>query len=270
MFVSLSAFAEEAAAKIIKAEGTVTAESDSCDSRALARGADVFAKDSVKTAADSFATLRFSDGTVIDLAASSSMKIRDYAFNDAKPEGDKFSSELLQGGFRAITGTIGKRSPSEFTSKARLTTLTVRGTGFAAGVTGVAPVACGPVQTQGSPLDNVTISVLLDSVDVKLNNMKYPLMAGSNAQTFDLTRGKVSVLKPVADFKGRGYVFQGTMNDFVKSVKALPPLTPATTAPVVSNEPPAPAGATGGGAASQSPCGTLNAVEGALPPSSKP
>lgn len=265
MFVSLSALAADPAGKVIKVTGSVIAEDASCAKRDLARGADVFAADTITTAKDAFTTLRFTDGSVFDMASASSLKISEYNFHPDKPKEDKLSSELVQGGFRAITGTIGERSPESISAKARLTTLTVRGTGFAAGVAGQAQ-ACGIPLPESSMNDPVAISVIQGSIDVQNAKKVYPLAANSPMQTVEVQNGQVQVLKAVVDFAKWGNIrFPTTMAKFTQEVTALP-----TMAPPPPKTAPQTQGGSAGGTSTESPCGTLNTVKQALPASAQP
>lgn len=266
MFVSLSALADDAAAKVIKVTGAVSAEDASCAKRDLSRGSDIFKSDTITTAKDAFATLRFTDGTVLDMASASSLKISEYNYQAATPKQDKFQSELIQGGFRAITGTIGKRSPDEFSSKARLTTLTVRGSGFACGVNGT-PIGCGIPLPEKNRNDPVFISVLQGGIDVTANNKTVPLDANTSKQSFQMANGEIQVTAAVLDFPKLGIRFPTPMKLFITEAKNVSTEVPLTTPPG-PNQPPT-GGAPSGGE-NTSPCGTLNAVQQALPASSKP
>jgi len=134
MLTASIVFAAEPVAKVIKVTGDVYAVPGEGDKRVLSRGADVYEKDSVVTSALGLVSLRFNDGTLIELAPETEYAIHTYAYNEAKPKDDKFESEIIKGGFRAITGKIGDRNPTAFSATARMTTLSIRGTAFYYGI----------------------------------------------------------------------------------------------------------------------------------------
>lgn len=125
---SAYAMAVESAGKIIASNGQVQAVNAAGESRSLKRGDVFFVMDTVTTADKSTVSLQFSDGTLLELKEKSSFKIAAYKFDKNNPADDSYFAELVKGGFRTITGALGKRSPDEFEIKARMTTLTVRGT----------------------------------------------------------------------------------------------------------------------------------------------
>lgn len=283
--LSFSALAQDIAAKVIKSKGSVTAISESTGSRALQRGSDVFPNEAVHTGEDAYVTLRFTDGTVFDLAASSTVKINDYLYAKDKPGNDKFSSELIEGGFRAITGSIGIRSPKSFKTKVRMTTLTVRGTGFACGVggqrfaqcadisivpqDGSAPPlqknnksdACDYLKTDNNPTDPVVISVIQGGIFVDYQDEEYPLEEDSDQKTIRVTKGDVDISPDVPSFNKLGFDFPSDMSDFIKEVAALPPQSTPSDTPTYR---PTGGGGAGSPPAGSEPCGVCDAVKGAL------
>jgi hypothetical protein len=81
----------------------------------------------VSTGTASSLVLKFDDGQVAALTSSSRMTITAYQYNPQAGTGNVLLS-LLDGGMRAITGLIGRRSPDRVTYPAATATIGIRGT----------------------------------------------------------------------------------------------------------------------------------------------
>lgn len=241
--------ADDSVAKVIKVEGEANALNAKNEARALTRGADIFPQDTIVTTPTGFATIRFSDGTVIDLAAGSKYVIHDYHFDEKDPQKDKFSSQIVEGGFRAITGTIGQRSPTAFEAKAHLTTLTVRGTYFYM----MTPECPHTPDTKPMPCFDVTEFTINGKTAINYNGKEYVTGEGQPNTTFNLTNGNVTLSNKIPSKLPVKY--SSSTTDFHSQIMAAP-ISPSTG-------PKNPSG--GGGGGGQDPCGTLNAVGNALP-----
>ena len=93
----------------------------------MRQGDEVAQGDTVITGANSSAVLKFDDGQVVALTANSRMTITAYQYNPATESGNVLLS-LVTGGMRAITGLIGRRSPSQVAYRAATATIGIRGT----------------------------------------------------------------------------------------------------------------------------------------------
>jgi len=107
--------------------GTVSAQSGTTPARAVRQGDIVRQGETVSTGAASAAVLRFDDGQVVALGANSRMAITTYEYNPQSSTGSILLS-LLDGGMRAVTGLIGRRSPSQVAYRAATATIGIRGT----------------------------------------------------------------------------------------------------------------------------------------------
>jgi hypothetical protein len=255
MFAAISAFADDSVAKVIKSQGDVSVSNAKNELRPLTRGSDIFPQDTVMTSANGFVTLRFTDGTVIDLAANSKYAVHDYHFSPDQPKDDKFSSEIVEGGFRAISGTIATRSPTAFSAKARLTTLTVRGTYFYL-MTPTCPAgAC----------DDVVEFTLEGTTALNYKGEEFLTGPSVPNTTFNVRNGQPILTNKIpttlpATYSSSARDFQRDARENISRPDAAPP--PGGTPPQSGN----PSGSAGGGGGTSSdPCGTLNAVGGALP-----
>ena len=139
------AFAAHAqvAAKITHITGTVIETDAAGRSRVLATDSSVVAGARLSTAADSYAHLQFTDGTDLYLRANTEYVVEKYRFEQGKAAEDGFVARLLKGGFRMITGALGRRSPSAVGISANTATIGIRGTDFGVRLCG-APCAAEP------------------------------------------------------------------------------------------------------------------------------
>ncbi len=117
--------------------GSVTAERT--PPAALARGDAVLVDDDIVTGAASRAQLLMIDGARIAVRPSSRISIAEYLYSEpaAAPAAtitvsdDKSVIGLVKGGFRTITGAIGKDNPANYEVRTAVGVLGIRGTDFA-------------------------------------------------------------------------------------------------------------------------------------------
>ena len=107
--------------------GTAQVQTGSAAPRLLRQGDEIQQGDTVMTGPASAAVLKFDDGQVAALTANSRMTITAYQYNPESGGGNILLS-LIGGGMRAITGLIGKRSPSQVAYRAATATIGIRGT----------------------------------------------------------------------------------------------------------------------------------------------
>lgn len=99
--------------------------------KVMAAKADVQLGDMLVTASDSYAQVVMNDGTKMILRPNSNLKIEGYQFNPQNPEKDNAVFRLLKGGFRTVTGLIGKRgNPDAYKLRSAGATIGIRGTDF--------------------------------------------------------------------------------------------------------------------------------------------
>ena len=130
--------AAQDAGTVTFATGTVTAERESAV--ALTRGDTVLAGDTVVTGDASRAQLAMIDDARIAIRPNSRIHVAEYAYvppgNAAGPavvtsDGNSSVLNLVKGGFRTITGAIGKEDPSDYEVRTAVGVLGIRGTDFA-------------------------------------------------------------------------------------------------------------------------------------------
>ncbi|MGI9271095.1 MAG: FecR family protein [Woeseiaceae bacterium] len=133
--VTGTAHAQEAGS-VTFASGDVSAERQ--PAVALAKGDAVFSSDAVVTGSASRAQLTMSDGAKIAIRPDSRIVIDEYVFAAANSAGTAVSTSddssvisLVKGGFRSITGAIGKDNPQNYEVRTAVGVLGIRGTNFA-------------------------------------------------------------------------------------------------------------------------------------------
>jgi len=120
--------AQELAGKVDLATGTVTATGVDGQTRELSKGSEVFAGDTIETAAKSICALRMVDDAKMILRENSVIVLEEYSFEGT--EDDSSVVELVKGGFRGLTGLIGKNNPESYKVKSDVSVLGIRGTEY--------------------------------------------------------------------------------------------------------------------------------------------
>ena len=123
----LQATEDDAVARVISASGDVTAMAGE-DIRVLARGDGVYVGDIVTTGPNGFAQLRFIDSAIVALKADTAFEISEYVFDQS--DDDRATMNLIQGGFRTITGRIGKANRDAYRVVTPYATIGIRGTDY--------------------------------------------------------------------------------------------------------------------------------------------
>lgn len=119
--------AAERVASVEYSKGAVSALDPQGSPRLIARGSELFTGDLIETASQSFAIVKFDDGTLMTLRPGTQFRIDDF-----KPQQSSGQAlfRLLKGGFRVLTGFISKSSDGVFRVDTPVATIGVRGTEF--------------------------------------------------------------------------------------------------------------------------------------------
>ena len=131
VFGGAAVAAEKAAGIVIIASGEFYAVAPDGSQRPLKRRSEYFAGEVLKTGKDSTAQIRFSDGAIVSLRPETEFRVDEYRYQN-DDGADKSISTLLKGGFRTITGTIGKEGPEQYKVNTPVATIGVRGTHYEA------------------------------------------------------------------------------------------------------------------------------------------
>jgi len=118
--------------KVVIARGDVYALDGNEQRRALQRRSDVFEGDTIVTGADGSLQIRFKDNAILALRAESQLKITEYHGTDADNDRERVLMDLLAGGFRTITGSIGKTDQDAYQVRTPNASIGIRGTHYEA------------------------------------------------------------------------------------------------------------------------------------------
>lgn len=143
---AVSAAPPAAQVTLLTGQGTATAPGGTI--RILAKGADVFARELISSGPSTYLNLKFRDGSFIMLRPNSRMQIEAFAYETpeipaaqpaaapAEPaimpraQTQQAYFSLLKGGFRAVTGLIGKANKEEYRFNTPIATIGIRGTDY--------------------------------------------------------------------------------------------------------------------------------------------
>jgi hypothetical protein len=94
-------------------------------------GTRILTGDTVVTGARSYVRMEMTDGGEMVLRPDSQMKLENYAFNPDRGGDDNMVLRMLKGGFRTVTGLIGKRGNRDaYQLRTSTATIGIRGTQF--------------------------------------------------------------------------------------------------------------------------------------------
>src|SRR5512145_2003867 len=131
LLVSTVAQAVETAGAVGYMSGTLVAQRADGTVKVLARKSEILPGDMLITAKDSYAQVKMNDGSQMTLRPNSNLRIEAFQFNKDKPAADNMALRLLKGGFRTVTGMIGKRGNADaYKLRAASATIGIRGTDF--------------------------------------------------------------------------------------------------------------------------------------------
>ena len=122
---------DEAAGSVRYMSGTLVAQKADGTLRVLRPKSEVRPGELLVTGEKSYAQVTMNDGTKMTLRPQSNLKIEAYQFKSEEPKADNAVFRLLKGGFRTVTGLIGKRgNPDAYSLRAAGATIGIRGTDF--------------------------------------------------------------------------------------------------------------------------------------------
>ncbi len=131
LIASLGAFAADTAGTIRYMSGTLVAQRTDGTVRVLTPKSTVQPGDLLVTGKKSYAQVVMNDGTKMTMRPDSNLKIEAYQFKQSAPQADNAVFRLLKGGFRTVTGLIGKRGNKDaYKLRASGATIGIRGTDF--------------------------------------------------------------------------------------------------------------------------------------------
>jgi hypothetical protein len=131
--ILLGAAAAAAAApvgEVTHVSGALAARKPDGSSKILAPQSKVDAGDLLLTAQDTYARVKFIDGSEITLRPSTQLRVDAYNYDEKNAQQDNALFSLLRGGLRTITGLVGKRTPRSYEMRTTTATIGIRGTHF--------------------------------------------------------------------------------------------------------------------------------------------
>lgn len=129
LFLSQGAFALELAGVVERLQGSAQIISGSSQ-KAVEIKSEVYQGDQITTARDAEILLRMTDGTVLAIRPNSNLIVSEYRFDNKNSDNDNILIRLVKGGFRTVTGAIGKKNPQKVKFNTPTATIGIRGTDF--------------------------------------------------------------------------------------------------------------------------------------------
>lgn len=117
--------------KVVWVKGMFKAMMPNKEERILQKDSIIYLKDTLTTDDKSQAQIVYTDKTLITFRAATTFFIEKYEFNPgSKKIVGKYIMNLIQGGFRTITGLIAKQTPDNYRVNTTVATIGVRGTDY--------------------------------------------------------------------------------------------------------------------------------------------
>jgi hypothetical protein len=109
LIFSSVAFAATEVGKVTHLSGPILAKKADGTTRVLSINSAVEQGDTLVTEKKTYARIKFTDNSEINMRPGTQLRVAQYNFDPAKPTEDKAVYNLAKGGMRAVTGLIGKR-----------------------------------------------------------------------------------------------------------------------------------------------------------------
>lgn len=136
MLATGASAAEEIAGRVLLALGSPVAVDAQGNARALRRGIEVRAGDTLRTGAGDRLQVRFTDGARLAMRPDSEISVDEYSFTEtAPPATTRVTMSLNRGGFRTITGAVAQRNRAAYRVSTPFAVIGVRGTDWSAVIT---------------------------------------------------------------------------------------------------------------------------------------
>lgn len=131
MLIASGVQADEIAGKVGYMSGSLVAKRADGSIKIMGPKSEVLPGDMLETSKDSYAQVLLNDGSRMTIRPQSNIKIESFRFNKQSPQEDNAVMRLMKGGFRTVSGLIGKRgNPDAYQLRAATATIGVRGTDF--------------------------------------------------------------------------------------------------------------------------------------------
>lgn len=120
----------QASAKLVSAQGVVSAVSGVGAHRRVVAGGSLYPGDTLETGPGSWAVLAFRDDSRMTMGSASRFRVDSFVFDEQNPKEGRFLVSLLRGTMRAFTGLIGKANNRNVSFSTATATIGIRGTGL--------------------------------------------------------------------------------------------------------------------------------------------
>lgn len=127
LLVPASVLAAGEAGVVLVSTGGVKAVGSDGKARVLNRRSTVYSGDQLVTGSGARAQVKFSDGAIVGLKPNTALRIDQYSYKPGSAESQSFMS-LLKGGFRTVSGAIGKAGGGDYKVSTPVATIGIRGT----------------------------------------------------------------------------------------------------------------------------------------------
>lgn len=175
-----------AAGEITLLTGRATSATPDGNIRNLNKGDPVFSREFISTGSNSFVNIKFTDGSAILIKPNSRFHIEQFAYPAAEKKSKRSAPSantapprvlasraffsLLKGGFRAVSGLIGKSDRNEYRVSTPVATIGIRGTDYEAILCDDAcasdPMIMEKVGVTSRPQDGLVASVITGGIGV--------------------------------------------------------------------------------------------------------
>ena len=98
--------------------------------RLLANRSSISPGETLATQGDTYARVKFNDGTEVVLRPNTQFKIEAYVYDEKEPAKDNIIFGLLKGGLRSVSGLMSKRNRDKIQYTTATATVGIRGTHF--------------------------------------------------------------------------------------------------------------------------------------------
>jgi len=238
---STASFAEEAAiARVIVSSGDFTAVQPDGKERVLKRRSAIFEGDTLVTAENGRAQIRFKDGALIDIQAASQLRLDEYHYEGKVDGTEKNTMSLIKGGFRTISGIVGKKNKKNYKVNTPVATIGIRGTHYGLHYCGGGcrvDTGDGKFQNKtglyGGVVDGAVVASN-DAGDIRLGNDEYFLVPSSDESPQILLTPPIIIFgadeRKSTDVSGG--TDSGSKNDGTQKVSMVPVDAPEFKEPV--------------------------------------
>ena len=126
-----SAAASSGVGQVTHLSGTLVGRLDGqTQPRILANRSSISPGETLATQGDTYARVKFNDGTEVVLRPNTQFKIESYSYDEKEPSKDSMIFGLIKGGLRSVSGLISKRNRDKISYTTATATVGIRGTHF--------------------------------------------------------------------------------------------------------------------------------------------